>query len=109
MESSLETVALFSLKLAYETEGQSPILRKDLVMSDYQKEVFGLLVRQGDVGAIQQKVDACVGLALKALGGVDRPLGRELQKLAVGFRGAETVGELDVPLAALKGYLRDVQ
>jgi hypothetical protein len=109
MESSLETVALFSLKLAYETEGHSPILRKDLVMSDYQKEVFGLLVRQGDVSAIQQKVEACVGLALQALGGVDRPLGRELQKLAVGFRSAGTVGELDAPLAALKGYLRDIQ
>lgn len=109
MESSLETVALFSLKLAYETEGQSPILRKDLVMSDYQKEVFGSLVRQGDIGAIQQKVDACVRLALQALGGVDRPLGRELQKLAVGFRDAETVGELGAPLAALEGYLRDVQ
>lgn len=109
MESSLETVALFSLKLAYETEGQSPILRKDLIMSDYQKEVFGLLVRQGDVAAIQQKVDACVGLALQALGGVDRPLGRELDKLSAGFRSAGTVAELDTPLAALEGYLRDIQ
>ena len=32
MESQLETVALFSLKLAYESEDQSPILRDDLVM-----------------------------------------------------------------------------
>lgn len=109
MESSLETVALFSLKLALETEGQSPILRKDLVMSDYQKEVFGLLVRQGDVAAIQQKVEACVGLALQALGGVDRPLGRELDKLAVGVRSAGTVGELGGPVAELEGYLRDIQ
>jgi hypothetical protein len=109
MESSLETVALFALKLAYETEGQSPILRKDLIMSDYQKEVFGLLVRQGDVGTIQQKVDACVGLALNALGGVDRPLGRELDKLAAEFNSAGTVEELDAPLAALKGYLKDIQ
>ena len=35
MELPLETVALFSLKLAYETEDQSPILRDDLMMSDY--------------------------------------------------------------------------
>ncbi len=34
MELRLETVALFTLKLAYETEGQSPILRDDLVMGD---------------------------------------------------------------------------
>ncbi|EJM93199.1 hypothetical protein PMI33_00456 [Pseudomonas sp. GM67] len=30
MEFQLETVAHFSLKLAYETEDQSPILRDDL-------------------------------------------------------------------------------
>lgn len=78
-------------------------------MRDYQKEVFGLMVRQGDGGAIQQKVDACVGLALRLLGGVDRPMGREPQKLAVGCRTAEMVGELDAPLAALKVYLRDIQ
>ena len=34
MELPLETVALFALKLAYETEGSSPILRDDLVMAD---------------------------------------------------------------------------
>jgi len=47
MELLLETVALFCLKLAYETEGSSPILRDDPVMSDYEREVFGLLVRRG--------------------------------------------------------------
>ena len=45
MELPLETVALFALKLAYETEGSSPILRDDLVMADYEREVFALLVR----------------------------------------------------------------
>jgi len=109
MESPLETVALFSLKLAYETEGQSPILRKDLVMSDYQKEVFGLLVRRGDVDAIQQKVDECVGLALRSLGGVGTPLGRELHKLSADFNSAATLEQLDSPLAALKDYLKDIQ
>jgi hypothetical protein len=44
MELLLETVALFCLKLAYETEGSSPILRDDPIMSDYEREVFGLLV-----------------------------------------------------------------
>jgi len=53
METSLETVALFSLKLAYEEEGLSPILRDDMVMGDYQKDVFELLVKRGDVEAIQ--------------------------------------------------------
>ena len=47
MELPLETVALFSLKLAYESDGQSPILRDDLVMGDYQRDVFALLVRKG--------------------------------------------------------------
>ncbi len=32
MELLLETVALYSLKLAYETEGHSPILRDDPLM-----------------------------------------------------------------------------
>jgi hypothetical protein len=109
MELSLETVALFSHKLAYETEDQSPILRDDLMMSDYEREVFGLLVRWGDVEAIQLKVDECVGLALKAIGGVDTPLGRELQRLSADFRGAQTLEQLDAPLIALKDYLKDIQ
>ena len=108
MESPLETVALFSLKLAYETEGASPILRKDTVMSDYQKDVFGLLVRRGDVDAIQLKMEACLGLALDALG-VDTPLGRELHKLSADFRCARTMDALDAPLTALKDYLKDAQ
>ena len=52
MESSLETVALFSLKLVYETDGHSPILRDDPVMDDYQREVFALLVRKDDAPGI---------------------------------------------------------
>ena len=67
MELHLETVALFSLKLAYETEDQNPILRDDLVMGDYQRDVFELLVRRGDVEGIQVKVGECVGL--EAVGG----------------------------------------
>ena len=61
MELHLETAALFSLKLAYESKGQSPILRDDLVMGDYQRDVFELLVRRGDVEGIRVKVGACVG------------------------------------------------
>ena len=56
MELPLETVALFALKLAYEREGESPILRDDPIMSDYEREVFGLLVRRGDVEGIQFRV-----------------------------------------------------
>lgn len=109
MELPLETVALFSLKLAYEKEGDSPILRQDTIMSDYQKDVFGLLVRKGDVEAIQLKMDECLGLALKALGGADTPLGRELHKLSADFSRAETMEALDAPLTALKDYLKDAQ
>ncbi|MCX7078717.1 MAG: hypothetical protein NTV76_05115 [Pseudomonas sp.] len=109
MELPLETVALFSLKLAYETEDQSPILRDDLMMSDYQRDVFGLLVRRGDVEAIQIKVDECLGLALEAVGGFDTALGRELHRLAADFGAAQAMEQLDSPLIALKGYLKDIQ
>jgi hypothetical protein len=109
MELSLETVALFSLKLAYEKEGDSPILRQDTIMGGYQKDEFGLLVRRGDIEAIQLKMDECLGLALNALGGAGTPLGLELQKLAACFSCAKTMGALDAPLAALKDYLKDVQ
>ncbi|VVP52753.1 hypothetical protein PS903_05388 [Pseudomonas fluorescens] len=109
MELLLETVALFSLKLAYETEDSSPILRDDLMMSDYEREVFGLLVRRGDVEAIQLKVDECLGLALNAIGGIDTVLGRELNRLASDFSTVKTMEQLDSPLIALKDYLKDIQ
>ena len=109
MELPLETVALFSLKLAYETEGQSPILRDDLVMGDYQKDVFALLVRNGDVEVIQQKVDECLNLAMSALGGTDTVMGRELQKLSTDFSNAQSIEQMAAPLAQLKDYLKAIQ
>ncbi|EJM70933.1 hypothetical protein [Pseudomonas sp. GM55] len=109
MEQHLETVALFSLKLAYESEGSSPILRDDLVMGDYQRDVFELLVRKEDVAAIKGKVAECVGLALEAIGGTGKPLGRELDRLSVDFSAALTLEQLDTPLVALKDYLKDIQ
>ncbi|MCH4877347.1 hypothetical protein EQV97_08120 [Pseudomonas sp. TMW22090] len=108
MELLLETVSLFCLKLAYETEGSSPILRDDPIMSDYEREVFGLLVRQGDVAAIQLRVDQCLALALDALGGVDKPLGRELQRLSVDFYDAQTLQQLEAPILMLQNYLKDI-
>lgn len=109
MELHLETVALFSLKLAYESDDSSPILRDDLVMGDYQRDVFELLVRRGDVEGIQVKVGECVRLASEAIGGVDKPLGRELRRLAGEFAGIETMEQLDAPLLALKDYLKVIQ
>jgi len=109
MELLLETVALFCLKLAYETEDSSPILRDDLLMSDYEREVFGLLVRRGDVEGIEKKVDECLSLALNAIGGADTVLGRELHRLASDFSAAQTMDQLDSPLNALKDYLKDIQ
>ena len=109
MELPLETVALFALKLAYEREGESPILRDDPIMSDYEREVFGLLVRRGDVEGIQFRVAHCVGLAMEAIGGVDTPLGRELYRLSANFSNARTIEQLDAPLIALKDYLKEIQ
>ena len=103
METSLETVALFSLKLAYEEEGLSPILRDDLVMGDYER-----LVRRGDIETIQFKMNECLSLAMDALGGVDKPMGRELKRLSTEFSQAQTLEQLDAPLLALKRYLKDV-
>jgi hypothetical protein len=71
--------------------------------------VFELLVRRGDVEGIQVKVGECVGLALEAVGGVDKPLGRELGRLAGEFAISQTLEQLDAPLGALKGYLKDIQ
>ncbi len=109
METSLETVALFSLKLAYEEEGLSPILRDDMVMGDYQKDVFELLVRRGDVETIQFKVNECLRLAMDALGGVEKPLGRELYKLSTEVRKAQSMEQLSEPLLILRDYLKAIQ
>lgn len=109
MELQLETVALFSLKLAYESEDQSPILRDDLVMGDYQRDVFELLVRRGDVEVIQRTVGECLSLALNVLGGVDTVLGRELHRLAAAFSAARSMDQLYAPLVTLKDYLKDIQ
>ncbi|OOG13734.1 hypothetical protein [Pseudomonas sp. C9] len=109
MELLLETVALFCLKLAYETEDSSPILRDDLVMSEYEREVFGLLVRRGDVEGIRTKVSECLRLALNAVGGVDTVLGRELHRLAAEFAHSQTIEQLDAPLISLKEYLKEIQ
>lgn len=109
MEAPLETVALYTLKLAYETQGDSPIRRKDAVMGQYQKDVFGLLVRRGDVKAIQLKLEPCLGMALDALGGPGTALGRELFKLSDQFSTVETMEALDVSVMALEDYLKAAQ
>ena len=79
------------------------------MMSDYEREVFGLLVRRGDVEAIQKKVDECLSLALNAIGGADTVLGRELYRLAADFSAAQSTEQLHTPLIALKDYLKDIQ
>ncbi len=108
MELPLEAVALLSHKLAYETEGTSPILRDDLVMDGYEREVVGLLIRQGNLKTIQQKLDECLALALESLGGANTVMGRELQRLALDVRQASTLEELNTPLNALKDYLKAI-
>lgn len=109
MELTLEAVALFALKLVHETDGGSPVLRDDLVMDGYEREVFGLLVRQGDLAVIQSKLAECVAQALEALGGADTVMGRELQRLATDVHNVEQLDELQVPLSSLKDYLKDIQ
>ena len=109
MELLLETVALYSLKVAYETEGHSPILRDDPLMGGCDREVFGLLVRREDIQTIQAKVQHCLDLALEALGGSNTALGRELGRLATDFGASRTVEELRNPLLTLRDYLKDIQ
>ncbi|WP_420231572.1 hypothetical protein ACN079_20350 [Pseudomonas sp. ABY48] len=109
MELLLETVALYSLKLAYETEGHSPILRDDPLMGGCDREVFGLLVRRGDVAGIQGEIGRCLDLALGAIGGVDTVLGRELNRLAENLRAVPTLAQLDTSLIALRDYLKNIQ
>ncbi|MGB3125553.1 MAG: hypothetical protein WBB95_17190 [Pseudomonas sp.] len=109
MELTLEAVALFALKLVHETEGASPILRDDLVMDGYEREVFGLLVRQGDLTGVQVKLDECIAQALNALGGTSTVLGRELHKLSADVQQVRSVDQLSVPLITLLDYLKDIQ
>lgn len=78
-------------------------------MSDYEREVFGLLVRRGDLESIQFRVAHCSALALDAIGGTDTPLGRELQRLSADFSNARTMEQFEAPLIALKHYLKDIQ
>lgn len=109
MELTLEAVALFALKLVHETEGASPILRDDLVMDGYEREVFGLLVRQGDLAGVQVKLDECIAQVLNALGGTGTVLGRELHKLSADVQQVRSVDQLSVPLITLLDYLKDIQ
>ncbi|WP_434698800.1 hypothetical protein [Pseudomonas sp. D1-1] len=109
MELLLETVALYSLKLAYETEGHSPILRDDPLMGGCDREVFGLLVRRGDLVGIQAEISRCLDLALGAVGGVGTALGRELNRLAENLQTVPTVAQLDTSLVALRDYLKNIQ
>jgi hypothetical protein len=109
MELTLEAVALFALKLVHEEDGGSPVLRDDPVMVGYDREVFGLLVRQEDLAGILLKVDACVGQALVGVGGAETVLGRELKRLSAHVQQAATLEELKLPLDALKDYLKAIQ
>nr|WP_314566565.1 hypothetical protein [uncultured Pseudomonas sp.] len=108
MELTLEAVALFALKLVHETDGGSPLLRDDPVMEGYDREVFGLLVRQGDLAAIQLKIDECIGQALAVLGGADTVMGRELHRLAIDVKNVDQLDELGAPLTHLRDYLKDI-
>lgn len=108
MELLLETVALYSLKLAYETEGHSPILRDDPLMGSCDREVFGLSVRRGDLAGIQGEIGRCLDLALGAVGGVNTVLGRELHRLATDFSSAQKIDDLHAPLIALNAYVKDI-
>lgn len=108
MELMLEAVTLFAFKLVHEKDGGSPILRDDLVMGAHDREVFGLLVRQGDLVGIQLKLDQCLTLALNALGGAHTVLGRELQRLARDMQQAASLEALHAPLHALKDYLQAI-
>ncbi|MGK9417360.1 hypothetical protein ACSSUR_14605 [Pseudomonas cedrina] len=109
MELTLEAVALFALKLAHETDGGSPVLRDDPVMDAYDREVFGLLVRQGDLAGIRLKLDECLTLALESLGGATTVMGRELQRLATAVQNTDQFDALIPPLTTLKDYLKDIQ
>ncbi|PKH22495.1 hypothetical protein [Pseudomonas fluorescens] len=108
MELTLEAVALFALKLVHETDGGSPVLRDDPVMEAYDREVFGLLVRQGDLAGIRLKLDECLTSALESLGGATTVMGRELQRLTRDMRQAPRLEDLNAPLDALKNYLKAI-
>jgi hypothetical protein len=77
-------------------------------MGRCDREVFGLLVRRGDVAGIQGEISRCLVLALGAVGGVETVLGCELHRLAKIFGAAQTTEGLYAPAITLRDYLRDV-
>jgi hypothetical protein len=78
-------------------------------MGGCDREVFGLLVRRGDVAGIQGEIGRCLDLALAAVGGMDTVLGRELHRLAKDFRASQTLDQLHNPLSTLKSFLKNIQ
>lgn len=109
MEFTLEAIALFALKLVHETDDGSPLLRDDPVMAAYVAEVFGLLLRQGELEAIQLKLDECIDQALQAVGGTGTALGRELQRLSGEVQSVSRLEDLREHLIVLMDYLKDIQ
>jgi hypothetical protein len=71
-------------------------------------EVFGLLVRRGDLVGIQGEIGRCLDLAVGAIGGVDTVLGRELHRLAADFSAVQKMDDLYAPLIALNDYVKDI-
>jgi hypothetical protein len=78
-------------------------------MGGCDREIFGLLVRRGDVAGIQSEIGRCLDLALEAVGGVDTVLGRELGRLAADFSYVQAMEGLNAPTVRLRDFLRDVQ
>ncbi|WP_238543159.1 hypothetical protein [Pseudomonas sp. GM78] len=79
-------------------------MRDDLIIEDYQRDVFELLVRWRDAEGIQVRVGERVGLGV--VGGMDKSLGRELGRLVGEFSRTQYMEQLDTPLIAQKITLK---
>lgn len=66
-------------------------------------------INRTDAGRHALSNNKSVPFSLKAVGGGDKPLARELQRLAGEFASIQTMTQLDAPLVAIKGYLKDIQ
>jgi len=45
---------------------------------------------------------------MNALGGTDKPMGRELGRLSLDVQSARTLEQLNAPLLTLRDYLQDI-
>ncbi len=108
MELTLEAVALFALKLVYETDGGSPVLRDDLVMDGYEQGSVWVTGTAAGFGCDSTQDRGMRGAGAGGIGRRPHGAGAELRRLATDVQNVHQLDALPTPLTTLKDYLKDI-